>query len=262
MGVPAEPSPAGAEVGPYRDMIRQWLIEDRRRRETAARPAHLPAPAGKTRLKGPNRPFAASWRLRRELEMDVLEQFFVLSSGPDGAGRRGQAKVMLAGVPTVVHLFCLRLHYSGVAFVWASLHEKRRRSWRVRAGVCVAGRRGGQGGLDNLRRWSVRSCRARAGSRRTFRGLRSHYVFDSVFANPGRPMRKARGKSGGVVRRTFTPVGGRVHGRAERRLLAWCEQGPNAAGAVEEEQQRCGRCLPVCSNRASFVTCRLTNCRW
>src|SRR5690606_17690387 len=65
-------------------------------------------------------------QLRRELEMDVLEPFFVLSSDPGEMAQVdwGQAKVMLAGVPTVVHLFCLRLHYSGVAFVWASLHEK------------------------------------------------------------------------------------------------------------------------------------------
>src|SRR5690554_6265411 len=121
----SRPRPA-PKVGPYRDMTRQWLIEDqtapRKQRHTARRIyQRLREEHGYEGAESTIRRVVA--QLRRELEMDVLEPFFVLSSDPGEMAQVdwGQAKVMLAGVPTVVHLFCFRLHYSGVAFVWCCI---------------------------------------------------------------------------------------------------------------------------------------------
>ncbi|OUM97839.1 MAG: hypothetical protein BAA04_03335 [Firmicutes bacterium ZCTH02-B6] len=51
--------------------------------------------------------------LRREIGAVPIKPYFDLSSDPGEMAQVdwGQARVILAGVPTVVHLFCLRLHY-------------------------------------------------------------------------------------------------------------------------------------------------------
>src|SRR5690606_13247030 len=127
-------------------------------------------------------------QLRREQDTDGPEPFFVLSPAPGEMAQVdwGQAKIVLAGVPTVVHLFCVRLHYSGVPLVWGSRHEShesllegpvRRSAWvtgLVEKTVC-----------DNpTPRKVVQGHEGRELKDRIVE-LTSHYVFESVFANPG-----------------------------------------------------------------------------
>src|SRR5690606_30128711 len=104
------PSP---KAGPYRDLIRQWLEEDRRaprkQRHTARRVyERLRDEYGYDGAESSIRRVVAE--LRRELEMNPVEPYFVLSSQPGEMAQVdwGQAQVELAGVPTVVHLFCMR----------------------------------------------------------------------------------------------------------------------------------------------------------
>src|SRR5690606_21960043 len=129
-------------------------------------------------------------QLRRELDTDGPEPFFVLSPAPGEMAQVdwGQAKIVLAGVPTVVHLFCGRLHYSGVPFVWASLHEKLEAflEGHVRWFAWVNGvvEKMVYDNLTPVVRKIVQGHEGRELSER-FVALRSHYVFDSVFANPG-----------------------------------------------------------------------------
>lgn len=251
----SRPRPA-PKVGPYRDMIRQWLIEDqtapRKQRHTARRIyQRLREEHGYEGAESTIRRVVA--QLRRELEMDVLEPFFVLSSDPGEMAQVdwGQAKVMLAGVPTVVHLFCLRLHYSGVAFVWASLHEKLEAflEGHVQAFAWL-------GGVvdkvvyDNL---TPVVCKVLQGHEsrelsERFVALRSHYVFDSVFANPGAAHEKGSVENlvGYVRRNALTPVP-EVESMDElnERLLAWCEQERERRRERWEEEQQRLRTVPA-----------------
>jgi len=57
----------------------------------------------------------------------------------------GQAHVRIAGQPTVVHLFCLRMRASGVCFVWPFRTEKLEAFLpRAPAGLRVAERGAGR----------------------------------------------------------------------------------------------------------------------
>jgi len=123
-----QPRPA-PKVGPFLDLIRQWLQEDqrapRKQRHTARRIyQRLRDEHGYKGAESTIRRTVAL--LRQELGTVPVEPYFILTSEPGEMAQVdwGQAKVELAGVLTTVHLFCLRLHYSGVSFVWASLHEK------------------------------------------------------------------------------------------------------------------------------------------
>src|SRR5690606_36798528 len=78
------PRPA-PKAGPYRDLIRQWLLEDqkapRKQRHTARRIyQRLRDEHGYDGAESTIRRVVA--QVRRELEMDVVEPYFVLSSDP------------------------------------------------------------------------------------------------------------------------------------------------------------------------------------
>lgn len=238
------PSP---KTGPYRDLIRQWLEEDRRaprkQRHTARRVyERLRDEYGYDGAESTIRRVVA--QLRRELEMNPVEPYFVLSSQPGEMAQVdwGQAQVELAGVPTVVHLFCMRLHYSGVAFVWASLHQKLEAflEGHVRAFAWLGGvpEKVVYDNLSPVVRKILQGHEERELSER-FIALRSHYVFDSVFANPAAAHEKGGVENhiGYIRRNVLTPVpkvasmdelNGLLLGRCEqdrqRRLGRWDEE--------------------------------------
>jgi len=238
------PSP---KAGPYRDLIRQWLEEDRRaprkQRHTARRVyERLRDEYGYDGAESTIRRVVAE--LRRELEMNPVEPYFVLSSQPGEMAQVdwGQAQVELAGVPTVVHLFCMRLHYSGVAFVWASLHQKLEAflEGHVRAFAWLGGvpEKVVYDNLSPVVRKILQGHEERELSER-FIALRSHYVFDSVFANPAAAHEKGGVENhiGYIRRNVLTPVpkvasmdelNGLLLGRCEqdrqRRLGRWDEE--------------------------------------
>jgi len=211
----SRPRPA-PKVGPYRELVRQWLLEDgnapRKQRHTARRIyQRLRDEHGYEGAESTIRRVVA--QLRRELDTDGPEPFFVLSPAPGEMAQVdwGQAKIVLAGVPTVVHLFCVRLHYSGVPFVWASLHEKLEAflEGHVRWFAWVNGvvEKMVYDNLTPVVRKIVQGHEGRELSER-FVALRSHYVFDSVFANPGAAHEKGSVENlvGYVRRNVFTPV--------------------------------------------------------
>src|SRR5690606_12891361 len=228
------PRPA-PKTGPYREIIRQWLLEDRRaprkQRHTARRIyQRLRNEHGYEGAESTVRRVVAE--LRRELGVAPVKPYFVLSSDPGEMAQVdwGQAKVMLAGVPTVVHLFCFRLHYSGVAFVWASLHEKLEAflEGHVRAFAWLGGvvEKIVYDNLTPVVRKILQGHEKRELCQR-FVALRSHYLFDSVFANPAAAHEKGSVENlvGYVRRNALTPVPA-VDSMDELNalLLAWCEK--------------------------------------
>ena len=64
-------------------------------------------------------------RLRREGGA-TEEPILILKPDPGEMAQVdwGQAEMILQGKRCTIHLFCLRLHHSGVPFAWASPHEK------------------------------------------------------------------------------------------------------------------------------------------
>lgn len=226
------PSP---KVGPFRDLIREWLKTDqrapRKQRHTARRIyERLRDEHGYEGAESTIRRVVA--QLRRELEMVPVEPYFVLSSEPGEMAQVdwGQATVELAGVSTVVHLFCMRLHYSGVPFVWASPHEKLEAflEGHVRAFAWLGGvpEKVVYDNLSPVVRKVLQGHEERELSER-FVAMRSHYVFDSVFANPAAAHEKGGVEHlvGYVRRNALTPVP-KVASMDELNalLLAWCDR--------------------------------------
>jgi len=226
------PSP---KVGPFHELIRQWLAADqrapRKQRHTARRIyERLRDEHGYQGAESTIRRAVA--QVRRELGTAPVEPYFVLSSDPGEMAQMdwGQAKVELAGVPTTVHLFCLRLHYSGVAFVWASVHEKLEAflEGHVRAFAWLEGvpEKVVYDNLSPVVRKVLQGHEEREVCER-FMALRSHYLFDSIFTNPAAAHEKGGVENlvGYVRRNALTPVP-KVGSMDELNalLLAWCER--------------------------------------
>ena len=257
------PRPA-PRTGPYREIIRQWLLEDRRaprkQRHTARRiyqrlrDEHGYAGAESTIRR-------VVRELRREIGAVPIKPYFVLSSDPGEMAQVdwGQARVILAGVPTVVHLFCLRLHYSGVAFVWASLHEKLEAflEGHVRAFAWLGGvvEKVVYDNLTPVVRKILQGHKQRELCER-FVVLRSHYLFESVFTNPGAAHEKGSVENlvGYVRRNALTPVPsvGSLD-ELNELLLAWCERERERRRERWDEDQKALKAVPI----GSFKPCVL-----
>jgi transposase len=229
-----QPRPA-PKVGPFLDLIRQWLQEDqrapRKQRHTARRIyQRLRDEHGYKGAESTIRRTVAL--LRQELGTVPVEPYLILTSEPGEMAQVdwGQAKVELAGVLTTAHLFCLRLHYSGVSFVWASLHEKLEAflEGHMRAFAWLEGvvEKVVYDNLSPVVRKVLHGHEKRELCER-FVALRSHYLFESVFANPGAAHEKGAVENlvGYVRRNVLTPVP-RVDSMDELNalLLSWCER--------------------------------------
>ena len=174
-------------LDPFIAVVDRWLEEDRDRprkqRHTMTRIFQ--------RLRdeyGYEGSYVTVTRYVREAGVGFQETYSPLDFGPGEEAQVdwGQARAVIGGVETVVHLFCMRACNSGAPFVRAYMHEDQLSflDGHVHAFEFFSGvfRRLA---YDNLRSAVVRSGRNRRLTE-AFRGLRSHYLFDTRFCNPGK----------------------------------------------------------------------------
>ena len=226
-----KPSPV---MDPFRDVIRAWLEQDkkapRKQRHTGKRIyERLVAEHGFGGAASTVRRYVG--QLRRELALEEPEAFFLLesSAGEMAQVDWGEASVMLQGIATKVHVFCLRLHFSGVSFACAFPHERLETflEGHVKAFQWL-------GGIpdklvyDNLTAVVHKILGNHQRKLHTrFVALRGHYLFESVFCNPASPHEKGSVENlvGYVRRNALTPVPEvDSYAQLDARLLEWCHQ--------------------------------------
>jgi transposase len=235
---PAKRSPShrpAPKLGVYRALIDAWLEADReaprKQRHTARRIwRRLVDEHGADVAETTVREYVR--QRKRALGWPVAEVFVPQVHAP-GAGAEvdwGQARVVLAGAATTVHLFLMRASCSGAAFCQASLVETQQAFLELHVdafawfgGVFAEIR------FDNLTSAvkQVLKGRRRVETDR-FVALRSHYLFESQFTTPGLAGAHEKGGIEGEVgrfrRAHLVPVP-QVGDLAElnRLLLAGCE---------------------------------------
>lgn len=236
---PAKRAPVGRgapKLGPWREVIDEWLLEDRaaprKQRHTAKRiwrrlVDEHGVPVAETTVRDHVR------KRRRELGLGPREVFVPQRHAPGVAAEVdwGQAQVQLAGEPATVHVFLMRSCFSGAAFAMASPVETQQAFLEAHVlafawfdGVFAEVR------YDNLGSAvkQVLKGRRRIETDR-FVALRSHYLFESVFCTPGLAGAHEKGGVEGEVgrfrRNNLVPVP-QVGSLAElnTRLEAACEQ--------------------------------------
>lgn len=220
-------------MDPFREIILTWLRDDksapRKQRHSAKRIYdRLCAEHGFTGSEPSVRRYVARLRVEVDGQTKVPDLVLAADAGEMAQVDWGQAKVRIAGVEQTVHIFCLRLRASGVFFVWAAPHERmeaflegHQRAFAWLGGVPR------KVVYDNL---STAVRKVLAGHERELNArfvvLRSHYLFESVFCNPGAAQEKGSVEHlvGFAQRNFFTPiVDVPDFGALNDRLLAWCE---------------------------------------
>ncbi|MGD8486912.1 MAG: IS21 family transposase [Chloroflexota bacterium] len=213
----ARPTRVAPVMGPWTPLIREWLVADRdaprKQRHTARRiwqrlVEEHDAPVAEPTVR------RVVQRLRAELT-DRLDEVTIVGHhvpGEEAEVDFGEAMVIVAGEPTRVHLFHLRLSASakGVTLAFlgedqAALLEGHVRTFERLGGVPARIR------YDNLRAAVVKMLRGRARVEADrFVALRSHYGFDSFFCAPGERGSHEKGGVEGEVgrfrRRHLVPV--------------------------------------------------------
>jgi transposase len=189
---PKTPERDAPSLGPWHDLIRQWLTEDqaapRKQRHTARRVwQRLVDEHGARVGESTVRAFVA--QVRYEIAGNVSDVSIVQDHrlGAEGEVDFGEFYAYIAGIWTKVYLFAMRLSASGTAFhhAYATCAQEAFFDGHVRAfkrfgGVPERVR------YDNLKPAVVRVLigRERTESER-FIVLRSHYGFDSFYCVPG-----------------------------------------------------------------------------
>jgi transposase len=204
-------------MGPWIALIREWLEGDR----TAPRKQRHTARRVWQRLRAEHDADVAEptvrhvvRRLRAELGMGTPEVTIVglHEPGAEAEVDFGQATVIVAGEPLVVHLFHLRLSASAKGVTLAFLAEDQA---ALLEGHAVAfGRLGGVPDrirYDNLSAAVARVLRGRGRIETDrFVAMRSHFGFDSFFCEPGERGAHEKGGVEGEVgrfrRRHLVPV--------------------------------------------------------
>jgi transposase len=204
-------------MGPWTPLIRAWLSEDltapRKQRHTARRvwqrlvEEHA-APVAEPSVRRVVR------QVRAELEDRTTEVTIVARHAPGEEAEVdfGQATIIVAGEPLVVHLFHLRLSASARSVTLAFLGEDQA---ALLEGHALAFER--LGGVpariryDNLRAAVTRVLQGRDRVEADrFIALRSHYGFESFFCEPGQRGAHEKGGVEGEVgrfrRRHLVPV--------------------------------------------------------
>ncbi|MGO0122931.1 IS21/IS408/IS1162 family transposase [Desulfothermobacter acidiphilus] len=199
-------------MDPYRAIILAWLEADAaappKQRHTAKRIYdRLVEEYGFTGAESTVRRFV------RLLKARIPEAYVPLTAdwGEQAQVDWGQAVVKIGGVPTVMHLFCLRLRASGVCFAQAFPTEK----------------------LEAFL----------AGPHRQehdyFAHLRAHYLFESHFCNPARAHEKGAAENlvGYVRRNALVPVQDFASWEElNAHLLDWCNRDRARRPGWPEEQ--------------------------
>jgi transposase len=217
---PARKRPEGRaapKLGEYRALIDSWLIADleapRKQRHTAKRiwkrllDEHG-VEVAETTVRDHVR------KRRRELGLTVGQVFVPQThvAGRTAEVDWGQAQVQLAGSAVTVHFFVMRACFSGAAFCMASPVETQQAFLEGHAlGFSWFG-----GVFDELRYDNLGSAvkKVLRGRQRVqtdrFIAMRSHYLFDAVFATPGIEGAHEKGGVEGEVgrfrRNHFVPV--------------------------------------------------------
>jgi transposase len=215
---------------PFTPLIDQWIEEDRdaprKQRHTARRIFHRLKQEHEYR--GTERTIQRYVRMKRGISR---EAFVPLGYDPGSVAQIdwGKAIVRLGGKLCVAHLFCAKLMASGRIFVRAFPHERQEAFFQGHIdffdyieGVCSSLT------YDNLKTAVVKVLKGRSRvEQQEFVGLRSHYLFESIFCNPGKGSEKGGVENlvGFVRRNVFVPVPG-VSGWEElnQRLLVWCRE--------------------------------------
>jgi hypothetical protein len=212
-------SPRRAPVmGPWMPTVRAWLVADR---EAPRKQRHTARRVWQRLIEEHDAPVAESTvrayvrELRAEIESGI-GQVTIVACHPPGEEAEvdfGEATILLAGEPTKVHLFHLRLSCSGKGITLGFLSEDQ---VAFLEGHTIAfGRLGGVPGgrirYDNLKAAvaKVLTGRGRTETDR-FIALRSHYGFDAFFCEPGQSGAHEKGGVEGEVgrfrRRHLVPV--------------------------------------------------------
>jgi transposase len=213
----ARPTRTAPVMGPWTPLIREWLLADRdaprKQRHTARRVwqrlvEEHDAPVAEPTVR------RVVQRLRAEIT-ERLDEVTIVGHhvpGEEAEVDFGEATVVVAGEPTRVHLFHLRLSASArsvtLAFLGedqAALLEGHVRAFERLGGVPARIR------YDNLRAAVVKVLRGRGRVETDrFVALRSHYGFDSFFCEPGERGSHEKGGVEGEVgrfrRRHLVPV--------------------------------------------------------
>ncbi|WP_231705721.1 IS21 family transposase [Effusibacillus lacus] len=176
----------------------------------------------------------------------------------------GRAVIKIAGKPTDVHLFVMRLRHSGVIFAHAFSSEK--------IEAFLEGHRLAFEWFGGIPR-SVRYDNPKTAVTKILTGpmrdehellssLRAHYLFDSDFCRPGEPHEKGSVENGvGYVRRhACVPVPEVSDLEAfNTHLLAWCEKTRNKRWTLWEQERSALRALPIHAHRCATTHPVLVN---
>ena len=207
---PPRKRPAGRRspvLGPYHRLIDEWLQGDReappKQRHTAKRIwERLVTEEGAKVAERTVREHVAE--RRRELGLGV-EGHVPQTHEPGGEAEVdwGEAKVWIGGELVKAKLFLMRLSHSGATYVEAFPHETQQAFLEGHAGAfAFLGGIPGRVRYDNLKAAAVKILRGR---RRVesdrFVALRSHYLYESFFCEPGQRGAHEKGGVEGEVGR-------------------------------------------------------------
>ena len=198
--VRTQPAPA-PQLGPYHPVIRQWLEADRtaprKQRHTSRRIwQRLRDEYGATVSESTVRHYVA--RLRRDLQPETAPVFFDLVFDPGEAAQVdwGEAKIVVAGQEYTAQIFCMRLAYSGAAFVQVFPHQ--RLEAFLAAHVAAFDFFGGIPHhiiYDNLTTAVHRILHGRGRELTArFAEFAAHYVYEPIFATPASGWEKGYAK--------------------------------------------------------------------
>jgi transposase len=202
----SQPAPKGS-IGPFVEVIRQWLQEDKQRpvkqRHTARRIFQ--------RLREEYGYPGSERTVRREvsaLRGAVPDSHVPQTYEPADGGTFdfGEAQVRLGGRETTVHLGCLRLDYSSHYFVCALPSERQEAMFECHLrGFVFLGGVPQRMRYDNLKLAVAKILRGRNREEQSaWVAFRSHFLFESEYVTPGRGQEKGGVENlVGYVRRNF-----------------------------------------------------------
>ncbi|AGG05959.1 IS21 family transposase [Dehalococcoides mccartyi] len=198
-------------MGPYMDIVKEWLETDKSRPSKQRHTAHriyvrLTKELGFTGAERTVREHVA--KLRPTItEMAIPLEF---DPGTDAQCDWGEAQVRIAGKLTIAQVLCMKLSFSGRPFVMAfptqrqeAFFEGQRRAFEWYEGVP------GRVSYDNLTVAVHKVLRGRnREEQNAYIGFRSHYLFDSHFAMVATPREQGRVENlvGYMRRNYFVPV--------------------------------------------------------
>jgi transposase len=199
--------PTKQTIGPFAEVIRRWLEEDKHRpakqRHTARRIFD--------RLQDEYGYMGTDRTVRREVSLlrAKLPESHVPQTYSAGEGATfdfGEAQVIFSGKEKTIHLACMRLDHSSKFFVYAlpterreSLFESHLRGFAYLGGIPLRVR------YDNLTTAVYRILKGRSRDEQAvWVAFRSHFLFEAHYCNPGKGQEKGGVENlVGYARRNF-----------------------------------------------------------